>query len=315
MIRLFIIEDDEKILVEESSTLKISEQFVSFINRLFYNDIEVIFFKSGTLGSVMLNDGRFIDGNIQLDLDRLNAEVGGKAIRAGSNLLLPEHRGINICFVCYNINLTNGIATLFHELCHFYDIFTANIPYSRETENGLYIEMDPFIQNLIQIMLNDFYAEYRSFSIVIDLKTENIIKKLNMIYLIDRYIRLLNECYDNINNKLNEIEFVNHFNFELEMVKYSVDYFFKYFIGYLGMWNAFKDSSYSNYLLNTKWNDAVGLVRAFNNDVTANFLNQIKDIVLSTQDLNLFDENERIFTSCKELIMIYYHTDFLRLIY
>jgi len=161
----------------------------------------------------MLNDGRFININIQLDFDRLNTEVGGKAIGAGSNLLLPEYRENNICFVCYNINLTNGVATLFHELCHFDDIFTTNIPYSRETENGLYIEMDPSIQNLIQIMLNDFYAEYRSFSIVIDLKFENIMKKLNLIYLVGKYIRLLNECYDNINIKLNEFEFVNHFNF------------------------------------------------------------------------------------------------------
>lgn len=314
MIRLFIIEENEKIPIEESSTLKISEQFISLVNRLFPNDIEVIFFKSGTLGNVMLNDGRFINENIQLDLDRLNTEVGGKAIRAGSNLLLPEYRENNICFVCYNINFTNGVATLFHELCHFYDIFTINTPYSRETEEGLYIEMDPFIQNLIQIMLNDYYAEYRSFSIVIDLRFGEIMKKLNIIYLVDKYIRLLNECYDNINIKLNGTEFVNHFNFQLEMVKYSVDYFFKYFIGYLGMWNAFKDSSYSTCLLNTKWNDAVGLVRALNNDATANFLDQMKDIVLPTQDLDLFDERERIFTSCQELIMMYYHTDFLRLI-
>ena len=315
MVRLFIIEDNEKIPIEESSNLIISEHFVSFINNLFPNNIEVIFFESGTLGNVMLNDRRFTDENIQLDLERLNTEVGGKTIRAGSNLLLPEYRENNICFVCYNINLSNGIYILFHELCHIYDIFTTNIPYSRETENGLYIEMEPFIRNLIQIMLNDFYTEYRSFSIVIDLKIEKIIKKLNMIYLVDRYIRLLNECYDNINNKLNEIEFVNQVNFQCEMVKYSVDYFFKYFIGFLGMWNSFKDSSYSTVLLNTRWNDAVDLVRAFNNDATANFLNQIKNILLPTQNLDLFEERENILTSCQELIMRYYRTDFLRLIY
>ena len=34
MVTIFIIEDNEKIPIEESCNLKISEQFISFINKL-----------------------------------------------------------------------------------------------------------------------------------------------------------------------------------------------------------------------------------------------------------------------------------------
>ncbi len=315
MIRFFIIENHNKIPIKDSSTLKITREFLSFINNLFIENIEVIFFKSGTLGDVMLNDGKFDEKQIKLDLERLNTEVGGKKIKASSSLLLPEYREENICFVCYDINLTHGIHTLFHELCHFEDPFTWDIQYSEEKEGGTYINTEKFIQKSIQVMLNDFYAEYRSFLIVIKLKIEKVMSKLNLIYLVDVYNRLINNCYDNLNNKLSEIEFSDHFNFQIEMIKYSKDYFFKYFIGFLGMWRAFKDSNFNTDFLNSKWNDAVDLVKAFNNDSLSEILNQVEDKVLLNQDLDLFQNKRQIYKSLSGLFIKYYKGDFLRLIY
>jgi len=315
MISFFIIEDNCKISIKDSSSLIIPDQFVSFVNKLFKNDIEVIFFISGSLGNVMLNDGRLNEGYIRLDLERLNTEVGGKSIQAGADLLLPEYKGDNICYVCYDKSVSHGIHTLFHELAHFEDPFACNIQYSDETEEGTYIRTDEFIQNIIQIMLNDYYAEYRSFYIIIQLKVEKVLKGLNLISLVEVYNRLINDCYDNFNKKLSEIEFFNHFNFQIEMIKYSKDYFFKYFFGFLGMWRAFKESNFNTDFLNTKWNDAVGLVKAFNNDSLGDILKQIEDKILINQYLDLFQNRGKMFNSVFELFLEYYKKDFLKLIY
>lgn len=304
MISFFIIENNCKISIKDSSSL-ISDQFLSFANKLFKNDIEVIFFRSGTLGNVMLNDGRLNKEYIRLDLGRLNTEVGGKSIKAGANLLLPEYEGDNICYVCYDKSTSHSIHTLFHELVHFEDPFACNIQYSEEIEEGTYIRTDDFIQNIIQIMLNDYYAEYRSFYIIIQLKVEKVLKGLNLISLVEVYNRLINECYDNFNKMLIEIEFFDHFNFRIEMIKYSKNYFFKYFFGFLGMWRAFKESDFNTGLLKTKWNDAVSLVKAFNNDSLSDLLKQIKDKILINQNINMFQNQEKIFKSVFELFLEY----------
>ncbi len=316
MIKFFIIENHCKIPIKDSSTLIISDQFLSFVNKLFgEKEIEVIFFKAGILGNVMLNDGRFNEEHVQLDLERLNTEVGGKSIKAGSNLLLPEYKEDNICFVCFDKSITSGIHALFHELFHFEDLISRDILYSEETEKGTYIHTEKFIQNSVQVMLNEFYAEYRSFLIVVKIKVEHVMKDLNLNDLFETYIKLINDCYDNIKKRLSKIEFSDVFNFQIEMIGYSVYYFFKYFFGFLGMWRACKESGLDTEFLNTKWNEAVDLVKIFNDNSLGEVLNEMEEKISLIEGSDLFQNKEKILNSLTELFSEYYRNEFLNLIY
>ncbi len=98
------------------------------------------------------------------------------------------------------------------------------------------------------------------------------------------------------------------------MIKHSISYFFKYFIGFLGMWRAFEESNFSTNCLNIAWNEAVSLVKVFNNDSIGYILNKIKDKFLLNQDLDFF-KSEEILKSLTDLFLEYYRKDFLRLIY
>ncbi|KKM68861.1 hypothetical protein LCGC14_1456640 [marine sediment metagenome] len=318
MIEFYVKENNIKKPIEDSDTSRISENFINLINNLFEGlgkDIEVNIIPAGTLGNEMLNDPRFNKVRVNLELKRLNQEVGGKSIKEGSDYLLDEYKSENLCFIC-NVGLTGTLHTIFHELYHFKDPFTEKINYTKQLDEGIYIDTKKFVQNSVQNMLNEFHSEFRSIKVIFSLKKEKALKRLDLISLIEIYINLVNELDNTFKLKLNSIKNfdINSFNCQIEMLDFAFNKFFKYFFGYLGMWRGIYESGYRIQYILKIWDELIQKIKINNDDKLGEFLDYLKNEIIKNFDIDLFENNDIIIDSLMKSFIEYFFKDFRKLI-
>ncbi|TXT67554.1 MAG: hypothetical protein BAJALOKI1v1_60003 [Promethearchaeota archaeon] len=233
-------------------------------------DFEINLCHFGILGEELYKDTRLKEKLRYEDKERFNRIVAGKTFR-----------DLRICYVCWLNDLTLFIQGLLHEINHFRDPFETKPDHIQSLgEEGVYIDTNKYIKNLLETHLNDFFAEYNAINKLIQLYLKGY-RKINLYILAKNSLDYLGED-DKYKTKIREILEENIPSFEKQMkIIYFIQHFlFKYIFYFLAGYRAFQDNRFKSIIFEKRWN---AYLMKIPNSPMRELLIQIKNKVLDRQ--------------------------------
>lgn len=182
--------------------LNITKKYLCEKLKVEYQPTEINFVKYPHLGDELFKDDRIVSDKLNETKEDFN-QIGGVAIyikdeQDQNQILMEGYRNLRISYISiiehYSI-IQNALGAI-HELNHFRDPFNTSVNFiTKFFEKGYEQDTKLFIQHNVRNILNEYYANYRSYKYL-----KSILLILNLLEF--DIIGILNESLFNLKNSL-----------------------------------------------------------------------------------------------------------------
>lgn len=206
---------------------------------------EINFIMYPHLGDEIFEDDRIAAEMLEQGKDELN-EIRGVAIcirnDTDQNLILRDgYRDLKLIYIglAENYSLLINILSSLHELNHLRNPFNSAVDYGIEFHGTTYKENKrKFIEYNVRNILNEYYANFRSYSYLKDLRANFSFDISDLNPILTNSMYSLKKGAEKLKTNLIKLKNMEANYFRFHQYLQSIFYFYENFLKFLGKWDG-----------------------------------------------------------------------------
>ncbi len=234
-------------LVEFINVIPVAKNYLNDKLKEESQPTEINFVKYPHLGDELFNDFRIASEGLDSPKEQYN-QSGGVAIyikdEKDQNLILKNgYRDLRIGYISMieHYSVIQNIFGTLHELTHFRDPYSSSINYAIKIYEKKYQQnTELFIQHRTRHILNEFYANYRTYKFSKSILVLLNLKEFDIRDILETTIFNLKSASESLNEQLNQIKNLEESYFRFDQYLKICFQFFESIFRTYGKWHGLR---------------------------------------------------------------------------